>query len=259
MVALSILSCEKNEDPGNQDPDLVLIATAITDEQAFELALYANDTLFEGYNRLYISVKDASSKSQVTDASIVLKPIMDMGDMVHAAPVENPATLANDQGLFEAALVFIMPSSGMMGWTLDVEVQTEGESEAAMLVLPMVRSLDEARKFNVISPLDDTKYFVSLVEPVNAEVGINDCEFAVHYKENMMSFPPAEDLTIEIEPEMPSMDHGSPNNVHPVHTLNGHYEGKVNFTMTGWWRIHMVIKKGGKVLTDEAYMDITLE
>jgi hypothetical protein len=75
----------------------------------------------------------------------------------------------------------------------------------------------------------------------------------------MMSFPPAEDLTIEIEPEMPSMDHGSPNNVHPVHFADGHYVGKVNFTMTGWWRIHMVIKKDGELLTDEAYMDITLE
>jgi len=252
-------SCEKNEDPNDKHTELVQIATALTDEQAFEVTLYANDTLFEGYNKLFISIVDVSAEDQVTDANISLKPIMDMIDMVHAAPVENPPVLANDDDLFEGAVVFIMPSSGMMGWTLDIEIKTGEKNETAFLEIPEVRSLYEARKINVISPLDETKYFVSLVEPINAEVGINDCEFTIHYKENMMSFPPAEDLTVEIEPEMPSMDHGSPNNVHPVHSGNGHYEGKVNFTMTGWWRIHMVIKKDGQILTDDAYMDITLE
>ena len=254
-----MVSCEKNEDPEDNDPEMVLIATAITDEQAFEVVLYAKDTLFEGYNQIYISVKNSATMNQVKDATIGLKPLMDMIDMVHAAPFENPVNVANEDGLFEAAVVFIMPSTDMMGWTLDVNVKTEEKDETAVLEIPLVRILDEPRKFNVISPLDETKYFVSLVEPMNAEVGINDCEFTVHYKESMMSFPPAEDLTIEIEPEMPSMDHGSPNNEHPVHTTNGHYVGKVNFTMTGWWRIHMVIKKDGNVLTDEAFMDITLE
>lgn len=259
LLALSIVSCDKSDDPDDNDPDMVLIATAMTDAQTFQVALYANDTLFEGYNKLYISIKEASSTDQVTDAAIVLKPLMDMIDMVHAAPVENPAGVANEEGLFEAAVVFIMPSTDMMGWTLDVQVETADKDETAVFEIPLVRSLEESRKFNVISPLDETKYFVSLVEPMAAEVGINDCEFTVHYKESMMSFPPAEDLTIEIEPEMPSMDHGSPNNEHPVHTADGHYEGKMNFTMTGWWRIHMVIKKDGDVLTDDAYIDITLE
>ncbi|MCK4750942.1 MAG: FixH family protein, partial [Bacteroidales bacterium] len=79
------------------------------------------------------------------------------------------------------------------------------------------------------------------------------------YKESMMSFPPAEDLIVEIEPEMPSMDHGSPNNEHPVHLADGHYRGKINFTMTGWWRVHITLKKGDEVVTDEAFLDITLD
>jgi hypothetical protein len=254
-----IISCEKDEDPENDNPGLVLIATATTEKQAFQVTLYANDTLFEGYNRLFISVKSTSTTNEITDATITLKPLMDMVDMVHAAPVENPQNVANDEGLFEGAVVFIMPSTDMMGWTLDVSVKTVDKDETAVLEIPLVRILDEARKINVISPLDETKYFVSLVNPMDADVGINDCELTVHYKEDMMSFPPAEDLTIEIEPEMPSMDHGSPNNVQPVHVGNGHYAGKVNFTMTGWWRIHLVIKKDGSVITEDAYMDITLE
>jgi hypothetical protein len=56
---------------------------------------------------------------------------------------------------------------------------------------------------------------------------------------------------------MPSMGHGSPNNVNPVHTSNGHYLGKVNFTMSGFWRVHLTIKKNGVLLSNDQYFDIT--
>jgi hypothetical protein len=151
-----------------------------------------------------------------------------------------------------------MPSSNDMGWTLEVGVKTADKEESAIIDIPLVRSLEEARKINVISAIDETKYFVSLVEPAEPEVGINACEFTIHYKKSMMSFPAAEGLTMEIEPEMPSMDHGSPNNENPVHTEDGHYVGKLNFTMTGWWRVHITLKKGDEIVTDDAYMDITL-
>lgn len=259
MLALSLVSCNINEDLPDNNPDLVFIASAVSDNQSFEVTLYAIDTLFEGYNPLLVSVKAAATLDQVTDAEISFSPLMDMIDMKHAAPYENPEGPANDEGLFEGAVVFIMPSTEMMGWTLDVHVKAMDKDETAVLEIPVVRALDEARKFNVISKVDETKYFVSLVHPTKPEVGINDCEFTVHYKQNMMNFPPAEDLTIEIEPEMPSMDHGSPNNEHPVHVANGHYSGKINFTMTGWWRIHMIIKKDTSVVTEDAYMDFTLD
>ncbi len=41
----------------------------------------------------------------------------------------------------------------------------------------------------------------------------------------------------KIDPTMPSMGHGSPGNVHPVHHGNGWYRGTCNFTMTGDWDI----------------------
>ena len=56
------------------------------------------------------------------------------------------------------------------------------------------------------------------------------------------------------------MNHGSPNNVNPTHIGNGHYKGVANFTMTGWWRVNMVIKDGeGNVLNNDSYFDITFQ
>ena len=88
---------------------------------------------------------------------------------------------------------------------------------------------------------DSLSYFITLVEPMHPEVGLNDIEITIHVKETMMAFPPVEDLIIEMVPTMPSMGHGSPNNENPVHTAYGHYLGKVNFTMTGDWRIDLTI------------------
>ncbi len=258
LSLLIFYSCEDQENLDGET-DMVEIGMAISQNNTYEIKLFAQDTLFEGYNPVYLSIKEIDSNNKLTDAVIHMQPIMDMIDMVHAAPVENPEGLANEEGLFEGAIVFIMPSTDMMGWTLKVEVGSGTESDMAEMSIPVVRSLEEPRKISVISPLDDTKYFLSLVQPTEPIVGMNDCEIAVHYKENMMSFPPVTDLSIEISPEMPSMDHGSPNNVNPVHSENGHYEGNVNFTMTGWWRIHLLIKKGSDTITNEAYLDITLK
>jgi len=43
-----------------------------------------------------------------------------------------------------------------------------------------------------------------------------------------------------------------------VHDSNGHYKGKVNFTMTGEWRVNMVIKKGSEVADSTSYFDLVL-
>jgi hypothetical protein len=74
-----------------------------------------------------------------------------------------------------------------------------------------------------------------------------------------MSFPGIENYTVEIVPEMPSMGHGSPNNVDPTHSADGHYEGQVNFTMTGLWRINLNIMDGSTVLDSTSYFEVTLQ
>ena len=87
---------------------------------------------------------------------------------------------------------------------------------------------------------------------------MNDFEIVLHKKVSMMDFPAIENYTIEIVPEMPSMGHGSPNNVNPIHLANGHYIGKVNFTMTGLWKIKLKLYKNGTLISDDQFFEITL-
>jgi hypothetical protein len=257
LSGVLLLSCNKEETNTSEKFNPVFISSAISSKGDYSLDLYAKDTLYEGYNKLYLELKEAKTTTKINQASLKLSPLMHMVSKTHGAPIENPDELVEESGYFEGAIVFIMPSNPDENWTVEVAVAVNGDYDTVLLPIPVVKNLQEPKKVNIISSIDETVYFVSLIEPSSPAVGVNDLELSVHYKQNMMSFPPVEDLTIEIEPEMPSMDHGSPNNVHPIHIHKGHYEGKVNFTMTGWWRIHLTIKKGDNIVTDEAYFDVT--
>jgi hypothetical protein len=44
----------------------------------------------------------------------------------------------------------------------------------------------------------------------------------------------------------------------PIHSINGHYKGKVNFTMSGLWQIQLKLAKNGVLLSDQIYFETTL-
>jgi hypothetical protein len=71
-------------------------------------------------------------------------------------------------------------------------------------------------------------------------------------------FVPVETLSIDFTPEMPAMDHGSPNNVNPAYMASGHYMGKANFTMTGEWRLNLALTDGETSLGTRSF-DIVVE
>ncbi|MBK8881190.1 MAG: FixH family protein [Bacteroidales bacterium] len=96
-----------------------------------------------------------------------------------------------------------------------------------------------------------------MLQPVDPKVGMNDIELTLHRKATMMDWPSDDTYTIEITPEMPSMGHGSPNNVNPSSIGNGHYKGKVNFTMTGEWRVNVLVKKDGADVSQNLFFTVT--
>src|SRR5690606_20319250 len=101
------------------------------------------------------------------------------------------------------------------------------------------------------------KLVISYLLPQNPKVGVNDMEITIHERITGMNFIPVNDYTVLMDPQMPSMGHGSPNNVNPESIGNGHYKGKVNFTMTGMWRINLDIFDGATAKDTTGYFDIT--
>ncbi len=253
LTALVFTSCKKDEEtttpttPGTPAPTQVEIATATTTNNE-TVTLYADQSgLTNGYENIYVTVADANGTA-MTSAQVTYTPMMDMGMMQHSCPTEQP-TFDTSIGKYKGAVVFVM-SSAAGTWTLDVAVNGN--------VATFNITVDEAptKVMGMYTGTDSASYVVSLLRPVDWQVGMNDIEFLVHKKVSGTDWPAVTDFTIVMTPWMTSMNHGSANNVDPVHIGNGHYNGEVNFTMTGDWRLHLQLLQNGTEIHNDAFLDI---
>lgn len=266
LVVVILSSCKKENEEHNNNPlkGLTKLKEGYAKGASVKIEIWGEKNFFAGYNKLCVVVYDSLNLTErITDAHIYFEPQMTMAMgatmRIHGAPVENPDELAVD-GVFSGAIAFMMPTSSAGVWKLKVRIHTHkhyktGEAEFDITVdnpvNPLIKSF-------VSQSADSSKLFVSLVQPEAPKVGVNDIEFTIHSMADMMNFSADDSYTIEITPEMPSMGHGSPNNVNPSNTGKGHYKGKVNFTMTGEWRINVVVKKNGVIVSNGLYFTIVL-
>ena len=262
LLLLTVVSCKKDDPKPEEQEKPQLIIGGVTDNNLYKVDMYANDSLFVGYNKLYLEIKQQSNNQSISSGSIKLKPLMDMdlsnpGTMKHTSPSEAPEDNVNEDNYFEGAVVFVMPSMSSTEWYLTVVADATAGKDSIKFTLPKIAHKKEPRLINIRKDMQSPPYFISIIEPSDPTVGINEFVVCAHKKESMMSFPAVETMKFNIEPRMPSMGHGSPNNEDPVHTSNGHYKGQVNFNMTGWWRINVDIYDGSTLISDTTYFDIT--
>ena len=212
--------------------------------------LYFEEEPFVGFNEVYIALFDSASNEQITDGHIDMTPMMDMTTMKHSAPFTNTGHHKDAKtGAFKGSVVFIMPSGAHGTWSLDLHVHNHVAQNDVEISVPVtVKAKSESRVHSFRRKADSVAVFVTLIEPKSPEVGMNTITYGVYERKNMMEFPALESVSMEIDPQMLSMGHGSPNNENPVHTSNGVYEGKINYTMSGKWTIFTVLKDENQTL-----------
>ena len=266
LTASIILSgCKKEEDdiiipspPVVITPvdGLTLVAKGTSDEANIDIRLYADQELFMGYNKIYTILLEKGTMKQIESAQVTYLPLMDMvTGVTHSCPTENPLLTDPVDGLFEGAAVFIMATSDMGAWRFGVNVVNLSNNVESFVEMEITVVMPpDVRIFSFQSPVDMKKIFITLAEPSKPITGINDLIVLAHYKESMTSFPALENLIIEFEPLMPSMGHGSPDNVNPVHMSDGHYQGEVNLSMPGWWELNMTIKDNSETILDDSHV-----
>lgn len=250
ILSVSIFSsCRKDTPAQPFDVDKVKIAELAKDN--LSVTLWSDQaTLKTGYNKIYVSISDPQG-NEIKDATLTYAPLMEMMamDKKHSSPSEQPA-YNSDLRLYEGAVVFTMASSDMGSWQLNLTLN------GVQWTFPLTVGESNQKQTGVYTGNDGNTYWLTLLPPAEWQVGLNDLELLIHQQVSMMEFTPVDGFTIEFEPEMPSMDHGSPNNVNPVSTGNGRYKGKVNYTMTGDWRLNFRLIKGDDLIVDEAYVEV---
>lgn len=258
-ILVFLSACGKDTTENNPTAGLTKVAEGYAAGAAAKVELYTKETtLTSGYTKFFVALYDSVSGNRIDEAHISLTPMMDMGSMTHSAPYENPVSEKADKHLFPCSVTFIMSSMGG-SWTVKLNVHNHLNNKEGSLTLPLtIGEPAKSRQKSFTASHNGAKYFISLITPTaaNSKVGINDFEIAIYKKASMMSFPADSSLTVSLIPEMPTMGHGSPNNVDPVHTGKGHYKGKVNFTMTGLWRLNLDFMSGGSVADTTQYFDV---
>lgn len=269
VVFLSISSCKKsNQNPNDEETineptptlnNLKKIGETYIVGAKAKAIIYSPKDLETGYNTVYIALYDSIDGLSLTNGTLSLTPIMNMGTMTHGCPVENPVGNSTVDGYFKAAVIFSMPGSSNE-WALKLNFLNSKNGLSGNGSVNVSVTLSSPAKFKSTTlTLDSSKkVFISLIEPTTPKVGINDFEIVLHQKYSSNYYPAINNYSIEIIPEMPSMNHGSPNNVSPVNIGNGHYKGKVNYTMTGLWYVRLKIYKNGTVISSDQYFEMTL-
>ena len=212
--------------------------------------LLTDNALQTGLTPIYVKVTTNGGQA-VTDATVTFVPLMSMSSgMQHSAPVLDQPAIAPD-GLYHGSVVFQMASGAMDSWSATVDVTQPGAApvEAKFATLTVADS-GRSQVFTYTDPVSAmaSKYVSSLNFTASPKIGLNPIVFTLHQMQDMMTFVPVNDATLALDPEMPSMGHGSPGSVPPILTAPGRYEGSLSFSMAGPWETTVTVTEAAAVL-----------
>lgn len=253
LLALSLVAFACGPAPTTVEPPKPTALTSAT-SGALAVELLSLSPLAVGQSRVFYRV--TRDGQPVTKAQLAQKPVMHMTSMKHGCPVQDPASEADADGLFEGLIVFTMASMGEEAWSLALDVTVDGASAPVTVDFGQVTVADSLMKKVVTRGTE--KVIVTFGYPSTPKVGANEVVVTAHKAMDMakMRFATVDDLVFTVTPEMPSMGHGSNGNVNPVRGDDGLYRGTVVFSMPGDWVVHLGVRGGD---TDLGTSDFALD
>ena len=225
VAFLTLAACGGSSDPA---PEKVLVGTATAG--GFTVKLLADKALGTGANAVYAQVTITSTGAAVTDLSVTIVPMMNMGTTMHSCPVTGPMEYDAADGSYMTGVVFQM----MGNWTAKVSLARPGmTTEVADFSFAVVDA-----KSSATFTVGMTRYVLSYNYANPLVVGLNTVAVGLWATTDMgMTFVPVDDATFEMVPWMPSMGHGASGSVQPTLLADGIYQGKVMFSMPGDWDV----------------------
>lgn len=274
MALLFFAACSSDDDHSNTDleeetENLQLVKSF--ENEGYRFDFYTRNGKMEvGHNQIYIQIEDPEGNF-VEDAGLSWSPLMTMemhghddgqhtddeGPMMHqhSAPYSKITKTSGKNSLYEGYIVFLMPGSEMDFWELNLDFEIDGaEGELAAEVEVVDSETDYHKVYTSAMGADGEQYIFAMLEPRNPKVGINPLEVAVFKRKNDMEFPPVKEYKLKVDPRMPGMgNHSATGSEDLTPNESGFYEGKVAFSMTGYWKINLILQdEEGEILKGEA-------
>ncbi len=241
------------------DPRLVATLTA----PGFQ-AEVINDAggLRVGYNKLRVNITDGNG-APVAPSAVEWLPMMtmDMGGTMHqhSCPYSALGPAATGEG-YEGYIVFNMASDGSGNtWALHLAINVDGTEHELSGGMAVANTETAYRKvFASGMGSDGEMYLLALIGPTAPVIGVNEITAGLYRKDADGSFPVVDGYTIKVDPRMPGMgNHGAPGNADMVQQADGLYRGAVGFSMSGYWKVNLVLRNGSgeTVLGEEVTTD----
>lgn len=247
-------------------------------EGLYEVSAYSKTgSLHKGYNDLYFVVTKKKTGNYVKFFDVTdLTPLMHMVkmDMWHSTPVGGTVTVLDEKlpALKHGWVSLLMNTSDAGNWQFSYDIEVLGSKGGLQNKAINVNALPDGQDWLKSFKVGNDTYFLSLVNPSDWQTGTNTIQAYISKKNDPITTPytlATETFTIEIDPRMPDMgNHTSPDNTPLTRQVNGSYQGSINLTMTGLWRIHLTVKDsegnvvaGGDDQKDgysSLYWDVTL-
>lgn len=246
---------------------------AIEVEGKYKVQVYTKtENLHAGYNDIYFVATKKQTGNYIKYLDVTsITPLMHMQamDMYHSSPASESSRLVNYDfpAVKRGWVSFVMSSSDTDSWTLSYHVDVLGSTGSVEAAIN-VSALPDGQVWLKSFKYGSNTYYLSLVNPTDWQTGTNTIQAYVS-KKNMPATTPyklaTETFTIDIDPRMPDMgNHTSPNNSPLQLQTDGSYQGTVNLTMTGLWRLHLTVKDaegnivaGGEEL-NTLFWDVTI-
>lgn len=251
--------------------------STVVDGQYNVFAYSKTGSFHTGYNEIFFVATKKKNGNYIKNYDIDgLKPLMLMVkmNMKHSTPVGGKAESFDNAYLAvkRTWVSFVMNTSEAGSWTLGYNANILGSKGGIEEADITVGELPEGQAWLKSFKVENDTYYLSLVNPTDWQTGTNAITAYVSKKNTPAKIPyglAEEQFTIEIDPRMPDMgNHSSPNNVALTRKNDGSYQGSINLTMTGRWRIHLTVKDaqgnivaGGDDLADgfsSLYWEVTI-
>ncbi len=306
VVLVGLTSCNSNDDFGSQAieiPDItidgdidccsaeealqvykflqtvkIIPELSTTIDGKYDVFAYSkNGSFHTGYNEIFFVATKKKNGNYIKNFDVTnVTPLMLMVkmNMKHSTPVSASVETFDETRLAvkRGWVSFLMNTSEAGSWTLGYDVNVLGINGGIEAADITVDALPEGQQWLKSFKVGDNTYYLLLVNPTDWQTGKNTITAYVSMKNTPATTPyrPAqEQFTIEIDPRMPDMgNHTSPDNVALTKQADGSYQGSINLTMTGRWRIHLTVKDaqgnvvaGGDNLTDgysSLYWEVTI-
>lgn len=242
LTILFISSCVSNDNDMELDETTNLNFIKTLSNSNHEIQIFSTKkSLEQGYNDIYLRIKDIETNTFIKNASLTWKPVMHMMNKMHSGPKSAITKTSGKETLYNGYIIFQMAENTTEKWDLTIDYTIENVDYTVKDFI----SIPASAKKNVTVFMDanNTKYVLALINPQEPKVGLNDFKIGLYKMETMMSFPMVENYMIKHDPRMPSMgNHSSPNNTDLTFDSGSKmYKGKLSLTMTGYWKLNLML------------------